>query len=167
MILKYGNTQEAAAVTHLASVMTCQKKANRAISGRSDLFNFLLCSLILLPVSLCFPHSIGSIASHCDLMCVCAGGVSTFVCGWPSWNTQASCLAWIGIWFHFSLVSEAPLILFPRHSTSCWMHISNCALQLCHRYSNVYGQCQSPGTPSLLVNDLAILGRWHNWYCCT
>lgn len=63
--------------------------------------------------------------------CVCAGGVSTVLCGRPSWIAQASCVAWIGIWFHYSLISRAPSPP-PFVAASCWMHISKCAFKPHH-----------------------------------
>lgn len=94
--------------------------------------------------------------------CVCAGGVSTVLCGRPSWITQASCLAWIGIWFHFSLISEAPSSahFVSYHAISCWMHISKCASKSCH----VQQQSSVDNARALLVLGNYLL-KYYNIIC--
>lgn len=79
---------------------------------------FLLCSVLFsLLISLCVSLiPCWSIASHCDPVCVRGRSVCRPPRS-PSWNTQAPCLAWIGIWFHLSLISEPPSSspLIPSH----------------------------------------------------
>lgn len=66
-------------------------------------FSFLLFWLI----SLCFSHSL--FVNCLPLWPVCVRAEwALFSAGRPSWITQASCLAWIGIWFHLSLISGPP-----------------------------------------------------------
>lgn len=86
-----------------------------------------------LTVFLSFPvGQLPPIVTRC--VCARAGGVSTVLCGRPSWITQTSCLAWIGIWFHFSLISGSPFSahFVPYHATSCWMRITKCASKSHH-----------------------------------
>lgn len=92
--------------------------------------NFLLFSVLLFwLISLCFSHSL--LVNCLPLwpgVCARAEWV-LFSAGRPSWITQASCLAWIGIWFHLSLISGPPYSahFVSCHASSCWMHIWKCA----------------------------------------
>lgn len=80
---------------------------------------FLLFSYSL-PISLCFSHS-PFVNCFPLRLCVCAGGVSPALCGRSSSVTLASCLAWIGIWFYFSLISGPPTSahFVSYHAGSC------------------------------------------------
>lgn len=163
-ILKCPNTYNAATVTHSCPCEDLRKDKHQ--SNFCSLLQYVVSSgLLWLPVVLCsliFAHLTVFLSFPVGQLppivtrCVCAGGVSTVLCGRPSWITQASCLAWIGIWFHFSLTSEAPSSahFVSYHATSCWMHISKCASMSCR----VRQQSFVDNARALLVlgNDFAV-----------
>lgn len=98
------------------------------------------CSLIFAHLTVFLSFPVGQLPPIVT-WCVCAGGVSTVLCGRSSSITLASCLAWIGIWFHFSLISGPPSsahLVLSYHANSCWMHISKCASNYYHDYSHLW-----------------------------
>lgn len=94
--------------------------------SQSHFYSFLLSQQLIfthLTVFLSFP--VGQLPPIVTRV-VCAGGVSTVLCGRSSSITLASCLAWIGIWFHFSIISGPPSSAhFASYQTS------SCKISLC------------------------------------
>lgn len=94
------------------------------LSQHRSAVTFLFSVLLFWLISLCFSHSL--LVNCLPLWPVCARAEWVlFSAGWPSWITQASCLAWIGIWFHLSLISGPPYSahFVSYHASSCWLLI--------------------------------------------
>lgn len=146
----------------LASVMTAIRPQLEPFLFRIEsaliCCNFLLFSVhLFLLISLCFSHSL--LVNCLPLwpgVCARAEWV-LFSAGRRSWITQASCLAWIGIWFHLSLISGPPSSAYfvSYHASSCWMHISTCALKSYHVQSSA-DNARAHGTALDLRNNFAV-----------